>query len=120
MSRLPEKLYRGVGISSPHHLEVLQFGTVSPRGGEFGGASPKDHTAGATQDSPFTSWTEKESVAIHYARSKIGGKGIVLVIEFASQVAITHHYIYQGEIMGEAEYLIEGKISRVKLGRRIE
>jgi hypothetical protein len=120
MSSLPQKLYRGVGIGSPHHAEVLQFGTVSPRGGEFGGASPKDHTAGATEDSSFSSWTEKESVAIHYARSKIGGKGIVLEIDFASRVAITHHYIYQGDIMGEEEYLIQGKIPRVKLGRRIE
>ena len=112
---LPETLYRGVASMSRHHLEAQNQGTCTPKGGDLGDGLPMHHTRGATDESRYTSWTGTRSVADGYARSCTSGKGVVLVIAFSQKVAITNHYIQQGEGMGEDEWLIEGVIRGVRV-----
>ena len=113
--KIPEKLFRGVAAMSPHHLEAQNHGTCTPRGGEEGHANPIHHTGGRTEDSGFTAWTETRSVAVGYARSSPSGLGVVLEILFQDRTAISNDYRYQGNRLGEDEWLIFGKIHDVRV-----
>lgn len=115
MKSLPEKLYRGVASMSRHHMEAQNFGTCTPKGGDNGDGLQTRHTHGATDNSRFTSWTETRSVAVGYARSSPNGMGVVLEIDFAKRVAISHTYHEVGNLLGEDEWLIDGKIKGVRV-----
>lgn len=115
MQPLPEKLYRGVASMSRHHLEAQNFGTCTPKGGDHGDGLMTRHIHGATDNSRFTSWTEKRSVAVGYARSSPNGKGVVLEINFARQIAAAHEYRQVGNLLGEDEWLIDGRIRGVRV-----
>jgi len=111
---LPNKLYRGVESGSPHHREAQNYGTCTPQGGESGAGFPNYHTGGATDASRYTSWTVDRATAVHYAHSHAKG-GVVLEINFGMHVAVTNQYFYQGDRLGEDEYLIEGVIHGVRV-----
>lgn len=114
MYNLPDKLYHGVASGSPHHREAQNYGTCTPKGGDAGSGFPNYHTKGATDTSRYTSWTAHRLVAEGYARSHAKG-GVVLEINFRTQVAISNEYFYQGDRLGEDEYLVEGKIHGVRV-----
>lgn len=115
MKPLPEKLYRGVASMSRHHMEAQNHGTCTPKGGDNGDGLMTRHIHGATDNSRFTSWTETRSVAEGYARSSPNGMGVVLEINFAKQIAPFHEYRQVGNLLGEDEWLIEGKIGGVRV-----
>jgi hypothetical protein len=111
---LPKILYRGVASGSPHHREAQTHGSCTPRGSDEGHGLSRWHSGGDT-DSVFTSWTATRDVAEGYARSSPNGVGVVLEISFAEDVAATHQYFYQGDRLGEDEYLIMGTIRGVRV-----
>lgn len=65
-------IYRGVARDHPGYDDALQ-GTAHPRN-PSGATSAEAHNAGATADSPFTSWTHSRAVAERYA----GENGAIL------------------------------------------
>jgi hypothetical protein len=100
---------------SRHHLEAQNHGTCTPKAGDRGDGLPIRHSRGATDTSRYTSWTATRSVAVGYARSSPRGLGVVLEIDFMHGAARTNEYRQIGDRYGEDEWLIEGKVSGVRV-----
>lgn len=99
--------YRGVGRNHPGYDDALK-GRVNPRNPN-GTATPAQHNAGNTTDSPYTSWTRDPDTARRFA----GPDGVVLRVPRGE--GSPYKFDWSPDVYYEQEILIRGPVCGAKI-----
>ena len=98
-------IYRGVHCQHPA-LDQARMGKAVP-GNITGTVTPEQHNDGGFSDqSPYTSWTNRKEVADYYARRRSGGQGVIL-----TKTVKHSELVPSPDRMNEGEVFFHGEVS---------